>query len=118
MRGSISNAASVLFEPTGKLRPEAHYILRSLEVSTRPVFIVSQPRRPGDEHLAERRIVTLHFRDPDYATRLRVWENSTAQAGADVTADDLVALADRFIFTPGQIAHAVTQRTRYPGNAG
>ena len=96
-----------LFEPTGKLRSEAHYILKMLNASTRPVFIVSQPETPWDEHLAERRIVTLHFRDPDYATRLRVWESSMARAGADVAADELAALADRFVFTPGQIAHVV-----------
>lgn len=96
-----------LFETTGKLLPGARHLLQSLEGSTRPVFVASQPETPWREHLVERRIVTLHFRDPDYATRLRVWENSAARAGADVTTDDLAALADRFIFTPGQIAHAV-----------
>jgi SpoVK/Ycf46/Vps4 family AAA+-type ATPase len=60
------------------------------------------------ELLSSQRTISVHFDDPQYATRLQLWEGALAPVNAKMTRADLEALADRFTLTPGQIAAAVS----------
>jgi SpoVK/Ycf46/Vps4 family AAA+-type ATPase len=88
------------------MRPDAYHAVRPLLSTTHPVFLASLPETPWREHVAPR-LIDLHFSEPDYAARVLLWERSLAQAGADFAAEEIEALADRFVFTPGQIEYAV-----------
>lgn len=53
----------------------------------------------------EKAIYFVTFPKPEYAGRLRLWQHHLGDAAANL---DLVALANYFDFTPGQISDAVT----------
>ena len=52
-------------------------------------------------------MICFRFDLPNYATRLRLWEDAIATVDANLASSELEALADRFVLTPGQISSAV-----------
>lgn len=95
-----------LFDKEGKPLPDARRIMKTLMQSNRPVFIACEPNTRWRELMPGQRVAYFPFEDPDYSTRLQLWERALAQVNASVNSDELDALADRFVLTPGQIAAA------------
>ena len=70
------------------------------------MFIACESATPWRELLADQRAICFQFDLPDYATRLRLWENAVAAVDREVAGPELEALADRFVLTPAQISAA------------
>ena len=96
-----------LFDKDGQLVGEARRLIKILMQSKHPVFMACEPNTRWRELASGQRAVCFHFDDPDYATRLQLWETAFAQINVSVDRTELEALADRFVLTPGQITSAV-----------
>jgi winged helix domain-containing protein/ATPase family protein associated with various cellular activities (AAA) len=99
--------AETLFDKEGKPLPESRRLVKLLAQSKRPIFIACQPNCCWPELSSDHRVIQIGFGDPDYAMRLRLWEDAVTDLAGDTNNFDLKALADRFVLTPGQIAAAV-----------
>ncbi|HEY0430283.1 MAG TPA: ATP-binding protein [Pyrinomonadaceae bacterium] len=95
-----------LFDKEGKPLPDGRRIMKTLLQSDRPVVLACEPNTRWRELIAGQRTAVFQFGDPDYALRVQLWERALAQVNARCDADELRALADRFVLTPGQIAAA------------
>jgi len=108
----LANAAlylercEALFDKGGKFLPDGRRIMKTLMRSDRPVVLACEPNTRWRELLAGQRVAYFQFGDPDYALRVKLWERALAQVNARFEADELCALADRFVLTAGQIAAA------------
>lgn len=97
-----------MFDKEGKPLPEAQHFIKALTPAKSPIFIACEPGTPWREALSGQRAVCFHFDAPGYSARLKLWEEALAPANAILPRAELEALADRFVFTPGQINSAVT----------
>jgi hypothetical protein len=95
-----------LFDKEGKPLPDGRRIMKTLLRSERPVLLACEPHTRWRELMAGQRAAYFQFGDPDYALRVQLWERALAQVNARFEADELRALADRFVLTPGQITAA------------
>ena len=80
--------------------------MKTLLRTDRPVFLACEPNTRWRELIAGQRAICFRFADPDYALRAQLWSAALAQTNAGLQEDELFALADRFVLTPGQIAAA------------
>ena len=88
--------------------PEFRGLLKIMSNAKGPVFIACGSGLRWREHLPGQRAFSFHFDEPDYATRLQLWENAVAPLDAKIERSDLEGLADRFVLSPGQISCAAT----------
>jgi ATPase family associated with various cellular activities (AAA) len=95
-----------LFDKEGKPLPDGRRLIKFFMQSNRPVFMACEPNTRWRELVSGQRVAYFPFADPDYSTRLQLWERALAQVDASVNGIELNALADRFVLTPGQIAAA------------
>jgi SpoVK/Ycf46/Vps4 family AAA+-type ATPase len=95
-----------LFDAEHRPSSESRTMLQLLSQVKGPLFVPCASATRWREWLSPTRAVAFQFELPDYSTRLRVWKHAAATFGADVTAPQLQALADRFTLTSAQIAAA------------
>ena len=105
--GLYLSSFEALFDKEQKPLPESRGLLKILTQAKGPVFIPCESATPWRELLSGQRVICFRFDLPDYATRLRLWEDAIATVDANVASSELEALADRFVLTPGQISAAV-----------
>lgn len=114
-REALLSGAALLFEGMDCLNgdDERGATLRGVLQNTladlaTPIFLAArarQPARPGEQPPALR----IELPGPGYELRKTAWSRASAAAGLKLTEADLVALANQFQFTPGQIDDAVHQ---------
>jgi SpoVK/Ycf46/Vps4 family AAA+-type ATPase len=104
--GLYFDALESWFDKEHKPLPESRWLLKLLTQAKAPVFIACESATPWRELLADQRAICFHFDLPDYATRLRLWENAITAVDREVAGPELEALADRFVLTPAQISAA------------
>jgi hypothetical protein len=102
-----------LFDTDCNVTPEARLALNFLARGRAPIFLAISPQIEShasrlttdiwQELVPGARIFFLDFGDPDYDTRLRLWDEALRKADLMVEDTDLEALADRFVLTPRQI---------------
>jgi ATP-dependent 26S proteasome regulatory subunit len=97
-----------VFDKEGKPLPDVRPLIDSIGGARSPVFIACEPGTPWRELFSNQRTLHIHFDDPDYATRLHLWEQAVTTVATNVTRADLEALADRFTLTARQISAAVS----------
>jgi len=105
--GLYLERTEAFFDQQGQLLPDARAVIKSLTQSKWPIFIASDTSTRLQELLAGQRALFVHFDDPDYNFRLRLWKKALGRINAISTAE-LEVLADSFVLTPGQITAAVT----------
>src|SRR5262249_20347094 len=101
--GLYLTRCEALFDKEGRPGPESHILLRSLAGAKGLVFIACDSPAPLRELFSTQSTIYFDFDDPDYVTRLQLWEDAVVPSHAKVTRLDLEALADRFVLTPRQI---------------
>ena len=106
--GVLLTRCEALSDNEARPFPESHALLKTLAGARSPIFIACESATAFRELLANQRTISVHFDDPQYATRLHLWEVALAPVNAEMTRADLEALADRFALTPGQITAAVS----------
>lgn len=99
-------SCEALFDKGGKALRDRMRIMKTLLRSDRPVFLACEPATRWRELIAGQRAICFRFADPDYALRVQLWSHALAQSNAGLQEEELFALADRFVLTPGQIAAA------------
>jgi ATP-dependent 26S proteasome regulatory subunit len=104
---NIGRLTQALFDKESKPLPDAQSFIKALTPADGPVFIACETATPWRELLSGHRAVCFYFDTPDYAARLKLWEDALATTNASPARTELEALADRFGFTPGQINSAV-----------
>jgi ATP-dependent 26S proteasome regulatory subunit len=95
-----------LFDKEGRPLPDGRRIMKTLMRSDRPVLMTCEPHTRWRELTTGQRAAYFQFADPDYALREQLWERALANVNAGLERDELRALADRFVLTPGQITAA------------
>jgi DNA polymerase III delta prime subunit len=105
--GLYLSSLEALFDQEHKPLSEARGLFKLLAQAKGPVLVRCQATTPWRELLSGQRAICFRFDLPDYATRLRLWEDAVATADADVASAELEALADRFVLTAAQISVAV-----------
>lgn len=105
--GAYLTPGEVLFDKEGQVLSEAVAVMSLLGRIKGPLFFACAAQTPWQALFRNRRCLLFHFAMPDYARRRQVWNVTLARAGGG-RAEDVDALADRFVLTPGQIEAAVT----------
>ena len=105
--GLYLTRTEALFDKESKLLPDSRRLIKALSAATGPIFIACMPGMNLSDLFSGQRAIFFHFADPDYATRLQVWERALAPLNANVAKHDLEALADRFALSASQISSAV-----------
>lgn len=100
--------SEVLFDKEGKPLPETAFFIKTVTQGRGPLFFSFKPDVQWRELFAGRRCLWLELENPDYATRLRLWQEELTSMAIPLDGLDLHALTDRFVLTPGQIAATVT----------
>ncbi|NOT54932.1 MAG: ATP-binding protein [Deltaproteobacteria bacterium] len=106
--GLLLTRCEALSDKEARPFPESQALLKMLAGARSPLFIACDSATALRELLPNQRTLSFHFDDPQYATRLHLWEVALAPVSAKMTRADLEALADRFALTPGQIAATVS----------
>jgi AAA+ superfamily predicted ATPase len=110
--GLYLERAEAFFDEQGRPLPDSRRVIKSLSQSRAPTFIACESSLRWQELFTSQPVVSFNFDDPDYAARLHLWKTTLAENNLVVAVDDLEALADRFILTPGQISSAAAGSTR------
>jgi AAA+ superfamily predicted ATPase len=104
-----------LADADGRLPQELHGALAGLERRGSPLVILAAPGAPWRELLGMRRALVLDVGSLAVREVQRVWSDRLTCAGFSVSDAECQMLADRFDFTPMQVAYAVaTARDRQP----
>ena len=101
-RGTVSWRDSNLYSITNTSRfPIARRLMKLLTQAKGPVFILANPLRRGGNCWATQRAVCFRFDLPDYATRLRLWENAVATVDAEDCRRGVGGAGGSVCFDPG-----------------
>jgi SpoVK/Ycf46/Vps4 family AAA+-type ATPase len=105
--GLYLERTEAFFDQQGQVLPDARAVIKLVTQSKWPIFIAADTNTRLQELLAGQRALFVHFDDPDYDFRLRLWKNALGRINATISSSELEALADSFVLSPGQITAAV-----------
>jgi len=98
---------AALTDGDGRLPSEHTGLLAEIPASDGPVLILARPDTSWRELLAPRRAVLVELGVPPYPQRRELWRAHLERAGVDIGDAASAALADRFAFTPAEIARSI-----------
>jgi MoxR-like ATPase len=106
--GVLLKNCEALFDKEGSTLPESGLIMNYLSEMRGPVFLSCEEGMTGKKLILGRRHVVFRFIDLDFSERLAAWNKQLQTKGMKgPPQSDVEAIADRFLFTTGQIGEVV-----------